>query len=132
MSTREDIAREHDLEDFDMFDTPLLDGLRADATSLPKSNFGGFDEVDVALSPSVIRILDNSVHIEMNKDTFPCLEATNAATTVVNMASSHPVTHDDTIVCAEEIAGAIIVIASDVASLDPVTRIIDNNPSLSH
>ena len=79
------------------------------------------------ISHTVIRILDSPDHVEMNKDTFPCLEAIDTAT-IVDMASSHhPVTHHDTTVCAEKIV-VVIDVASDVASLEPVTRIIDNNP----
>ena len=63
----------------------------------------------------------------MNKDTFPCLEAIDAAN-IVDMASSHhPVTHHDTTICAEEIV-VVTDVASDVASLEPITRIINNNP----
>jgi argonaute-like protein implicated in RNA metabolism and viral defense len=63
----------------------------------------------------------------MNKDISPCLEAIDAAITVDMASSHHPVTHHDTTVCAEEIV-VVTDVASDVASLEPVTRIIANNP----
>jgi len=63
----------------------------------------------------------------MNKDTLPCLEAIDAATTVDMASSHHPVTHHDTTLCAKEIV-VVTDVASDVVSLEPVTRIINNYP----